>query len=384
MDTKNAAMQELQKKYAGCNLLMPAFSEVQMNPFYKITVMEVTADTSEHSGDIFKVGAIKSGKDSRGNDNWIDTFSPTKPLLMKIAAAAGIQFDPNHTYGIRVSENIYKAKALGALMMPDGNGKNHPDEKEICLNDEEANYRIDFERKAIKGITDTKQAKDAAELYKGKWIETTNKWGKPCQAYLIDECDHQKYIDRSVLINMSLLRKNMAAKAMTGAHLRVIRALTGIKSQYTLDELKKPFALPRVSFSPDYSDPEVKKIMFLHGMNSVGALFGTAPALPVINSMPPSPSADMFGSSIFADSTEYSNEDMEADLGISHDEPESQETPTYHEANSDPQPMSQQQSDSAKEYHCSKCGIAIQQNVYDYSCNRMGKPLCIKCQRTEK
>ena len=62
METKTNAMAEIQKKYAGCNLLMPASTEVQLNPFYKVTVMEVIADLSENSGDIFKVGSIKSEK----------------------------------------------------------------------------------------------------------------------------------------------------------------------------------------------------------------------------------------------------------------------------------------------------------------------------------
>jgi hypothetical protein len=33
----------------------------QMSPFYKMTVMEVKADTSDNSGDIFKVGNVKVG-----------------------------------------------------------------------------------------------------------------------------------------------------------------------------------------------------------------------------------------------------------------------------------------------------------------------------------
>ncbi len=53
MENNSNAIAEIQKKYAGCNLLMPAATEVQLNPFYKITVMEVTADLSENSGDIF-------------------------------------------------------------------------------------------------------------------------------------------------------------------------------------------------------------------------------------------------------------------------------------------------------------------------------------------
>ena len=59
MEKKMNAMEEIQKRYAGCNLLMPASTEVQLNPFYKVTVMEVSADLSENSGDVFKVGSVK-------------------------------------------------------------------------------------------------------------------------------------------------------------------------------------------------------------------------------------------------------------------------------------------------------------------------------------
>lgn len=111
MENRSNAIAEIQRKYAGCNLLMPATTEVQLNPFYKMTVMEVTADISDNSGDIFKVGSIKTGTDRSGKDIWEETFSPAKPLLMKIATAAGIQFDPDHTYGIRIDANTYKAKA---------------------------------------------------------------------------------------------------------------------------------------------------------------------------------------------------------------------------------------------------------------------------------
>lgn len=105
MENNSNAIAEIQKKYAGCNLLMPAATEVQLNPFYKITVMEVTADLSENSGDIFKVGSVKTGTTQQGKDILEETYSPAKPLLMKIAAAAGIQFDPDHTYGTKIDAN---------------------------------------------------------------------------------------------------------------------------------------------------------------------------------------------------------------------------------------------------------------------------------------
>lgn len=178
MDYRSNSIAEIQKKYAGCNLLMPATTEVQLNPFYKITVSEVLADVSENSGDIFKVGSVKVGKDGNGKDIWEDTFSPTKPLLMKIAVAAGIQFDPDRTYGTRVDENTYKAKAYGAMRLPDGTGKTHADEKVIQLDDEEANFRLEFMDKSIKGITDERLQRQLRKCLQGNGsIPSTNGTG---------------------------------------------------------------------------------------------------------------------------------------------------------------------------------------------------------------
>lgn len=94
MNNSNA-LAEIQSKYQDCNLLIPAATSVQINPFYKCTVMEVVADTSENSGDIFKVGSTKTGEDRSGKAIYKDVFSPAKPLLMKLATAAGIQFHPS-------------------------------------------------------------------------------------------------------------------------------------------------------------------------------------------------------------------------------------------------------------------------------------------------
>lgn len=375
MENNSNAIAEIQKKYAGCNLLMPAATEVQLNPFYKITVMEVTADLSENSGDIFKVGSVKTGTTQQGNDIWEETYSPAKPLLMKIAAAAGIQFDPDHTYGTKIDANTYKAKAYGAMRMPDGTGKTHADEKVICLDDEEANYRVEFMDKSIKGITDEKAAKAAAEMFKGNWIDAKNKWGKACKAYVIDDCDREKYIERSVLVNMTLLRKTAAAKAMTGAILRVIRALTGMKGQYTKKELQKPFAIPRVTFSPDYTDPEVRKAMLSQGMNSIGSLFGATPTIAAIPDTLTGGEIDEFNPEEFADNPAFASEQTE-DSDVVDEEQEQnwfdREQPTAPQQDVRPQ---------QEEYACENCGSVISEKVYGYSIDKFGRPLCVKCQR---
>lgn len=375
MENNSNAIAEIQKKYAGCNLLMPAATEVQLNPFYKITVMEVTADLSENSGDIFKVGSVKTGTTQQGKDIWEETYSPAKPLLMKIAAAAGIQFDPDHTYGTKIDANTYKAKAYGAMRMPDGTGKTHADEKVICLDDEEANYRVEFMDKSIKGITDEKAAKAAAEMFKGNWIDAKNKWGKACKAYVIDACDREKYIERSVLVNMTLLRKTAAAKAMTGAILRVIRALTGMKGQYTKKELQKPFAIPRVTFSPDYTDPEVRKAMLSQGMNSIGSLFGATPTIAAIPDTLTGGEIDEFNPEEFADNPAFASEQTE-DSDVVDEEQEQnwfdREQPTAPQQDVRPQ---------QEEYACENCGSVISEKVYGYSIDKFGRPLCVKCQR---
>lgn len=387
MENRSNAMAQIQQKYAGCNLLMPAATEVQLNPFYKITVMEVTADTSENSGDIFKVGSVKSGQmDKNGKDIWVETFSPAKPLLMKIAAAAGIQFDPDHTYGTKVDANTYKAKAYGAMRMPDGTGKTHADEKVICLDDEESNYRIEFMDKSIKGITDEKQAKAAAEMFKGKWTDSQNKWGRPCKAYVIDDCDREKYIERSVLVNMTLLRKTAAEKAMTGAILRVIRALTGMKGQYTKAELQKPFAIPRVTFSPDYNDPEVRRAMLSQGMNSIGSLFGTAAvsALPTENAVA---ETDVFNPEEFVDNQAFASDSENAAMEHESDDYASYgetQTGPMQEGNwfdQEPPETMQEEHQTQTGYQCSNCGSGINESVYKYSVNKFGRPLCMKCQK---
>ena len=375
MENNSNAIAEIQKKYAGCNLLMPAATEVQLNPFYKITVMEVTTDLSENSGDIFKVGSVKTGTTQQGKDIWEETYSPAKPLLMKIAAAAGIQFDPDHTYGTKIDANTYKAKAYGAMRMPDGTGKTHADEKVICLDDEEANYRVEFMDKSIKGITDEKAAKAAAEMFKGNWIDAKNKWGKACKAYVIDDCDREKYIERSVLVNMTLLRKTAAAKAMTGAILRVIRALTGMKGQYTKKELQKPFAIPRVTFSPDYTDPEVRKAMLSQGMNSIGSLFGATPTIAAIPDTLTGGEIDEFNPEEFADNPAFASEQTE-DSDVVDEEQEQnwfdREQPTAPQQDVRPQ---------QEEYACENCGSVISEKVYGYSIDKFGRPLCVKCQR---
>ena len=100
------SLPEVITAYKNYNLLVPTATDVQLNPFYKFHVEEVPVDLGENSGDIFKVGSVKTGKqDERGKDIWEDVFSLSKPLLNKMAMAAGIPFNPKEKYFLGATTN---------------------------------------------------------------------------------------------------------------------------------------------------------------------------------------------------------------------------------------------------------------------------------------
>lgn len=375
-----STLDEIQSKYQNCNLLIPAATSVQINPFYKCTVMEVLPDISESSGDIFKVGNTKVGEDKNGNAIYADVYSPAKPLLMKLATAAGVQFHPEYTTVIRENANTYVGKAYGAVRLPDGTFKTHAETKRICLDDEEAKYRLEFMDKSIMGIHDWRAAKAAADMFKGEWKEDPNKRndkGYPERWYVIADCDREKYIERSMLVNMTLLRKTASEKAQTGAILRVIRALLGIKGTYQLQELKKPFAVPTVTFSPDYSDANVRQAMLQQGMSSMGNMFGTVSV----------PLAELpFEAETFKDS--FSPEENLDNPAFASEHPidkdnymDNLQQEPLHSGSVSEQQVQGEKKEETITYQCGGCGIEISESVYRYSSEKFGKPLCMKCQK---
>lgn len=373
----STALAEIQSKYKNCNLLIPSATSVQLNPFYKCTVMEVSADTSEGSGDIFKVGSVKIGEE-KGKSVYADVFSPAKPLLMKLATAAGIQFHPEYTTVIRENENTYVGKAFGGLRLPDGTFKTHAETKRICLDDEEAKYRLEFMDKSIMGIHDWRAAKSAAEMFKGEWKEdpeNRNDKGYPERYYVIADCDREKYIERSILVNMTLLRKTASEKAQTGAILRVIRALLGIKGTYRVEELQKPFAIPTVTFSPDFSDPSVRQAMLQQGMSSMSNMFGGTSLQPVALPFENEAFSDTFDPDDNLDNPAFASDIPLDEEDYAEDQPVNRaEQSTSITQSATPQ-------EESTGYHCDECGTEVNERVYEYSLNKFGRPLCMRCQK---
>ncbi len=69
-------------------------------------------------------------------------------------------------------------------------------------------------------------------------------------------------------------------RAETGAWSRLYTAALGLKTTYSRDELAKPFIVPRVVLSPDWTDPEVKRMLTARALDAQAAVFGPATGRP--------------------------------------------------------------------------------------------------------
>lgn len=255
------------------NVLVPTVQAIQVSPLYRIRVVEVKADSDPNAGDVFKVGS-RYDKESKG---YIDLFSPQKALLERLANAAGVIFSPTECRLVRRTPRLAYYTAVGARRMPSGEWAVAPGSKEIDLDVIEDEMRLQYADKA------NDAGKAAAEKYKGEWVKKPVQKGDKTyynDCYVIAPEDRQRYISDMVTANMIQWRKNLVHRAETGAKLRVIRSLIGMKSTYTADELAKPFVMTTVDFAPDYRDQQVKQMMIRQGMQAMGSLYGAPAAVP--------------------------------------------------------------------------------------------------------
>ena len=340
------------------NLAIPFVESQQINPYYKLSVSLLYVDTSDEASQIFKVGSR-----SLGNNRYEDLFSLTKPFLQRLATEAGIQFAPGSGDVVKIDENTWKASAFGALRLPDGSVRTSNNFKVIDLVTEERKYRLSYEEKAVNGISEDRAAKAASKRYSGTWQKG---------AFFVAEPERGKYIENSLLDAMAQLRSNAPQKAATGAILRVIRDLLGIKGTYTMNELKKPFAVARMSFSPDYNDPIIKQMLLQQAMQSVGNLFGNSQPVMQTKSIP----------QVIEDEVDIPADPV-ATAAPAEQRPEPAPAPQP-----EPEPVGTQsrpeQEDRSQDFRCDKCDSVIPEKVWNYSYTNFGRPLCYKCQRIAK
>jgi hypothetical protein len=247
------------------HLLIPTMFIERVNPFYDFCTIYIQPNLNPNSGEVYKVGSVyENGKD-------VPTYSLCKPLLERLAAAAGIQMNSINSYYRMPDEYTFVGHVEAAILMPDGVPRLLSNEKVINMKREEDRNRLSALKRAAEGLYGD-AARSAQKLYHGEWKE--NDEGK--KRFYIDKNDLQKYIENSVAAAMVQLWKHSPQIALTGAWLRVIRSALGMKGQYTETELKQPFVITRLNFSPDFNDPEIRHMALRQGFRSLGNVFGVA------------------------------------------------------------------------------------------------------------
>ena len=144
-------------------------------------------------------------------------FPLTKRGLEKIAHAAGISFHPEFSRVEEHRSTYCRYKAVGAMRKADG-----------TLQVVTGTYFIDLELDKKNGMTEARL--------------------KERTKFIVQLCE-------------------------SGAKNRAIRSLLGLKSHYKPQELKRPFAVPRIDFAPDMSNPQVVKHLLDQATQSTAQVY---------------------------------------------------------------------------------------------------------------
>lgn len=347
------------------NVLVPTQHLQQVSPWHAARTSVVQINPDPMAGDVFKVGS----RYNEAKRSYEDLFSPAKPALMRIAAAAGIVWNWRESGPQALQRDYVVYKAVGALRLPDGSWQPIVATKEIDLTIIEEELMEQNLKKAQEYAADPKKRERLGGMTPEQWAQAQTKTA------------------------MIQWRKNKLMRAETGAMLRVIRAALGMKSQYTREELQKPFIVPRIDFAPDYSDPEVRQAIIQNGIPAMAQLFGQASpmtALPAGGApfaathpalaAPSEPEEDVFGE--YQEPAEEAppvDDIPEAEV-LEPAEPTLSEPTLFDDLASSPQ-QARGRTKQQVVAHCANCGAGITSaKVVEYSQQKYGKPLCYRCQ----
>lgn len=169
----------------------------------------------------------------------------SKPMLLKLAAASGVTFVPEKSGRLDdcSSPHHCRFRVVGRMTMFDGTVREMTGSKEMDLRDESPLVH-NMHRAAQK--TEDYYAKQ--DNRKPKEVDA---WDRVWQT-----------------------REHMESHAETKAMLRVVRALLGVKTSYSAAELKKPFLVMKMVFSPPADDPQINRMIAAQQLGMTDALYG--------------------------------------------------------------------------------------------------------------
>lgn len=241
MSNETSQLPDIFRGFENCNQLLPTTTYWQKaGPMQRASVDKVQLSPDPKDGDVYP-------QESDGDGN-AKKLALTAVGLSKLSFAAGIGWASEFCGVTERTETYCRYKAAGALRKPDGTLLPIDGEYEINLLVIEKELRAQY----------TKKMAGAKKHYGEKH------WNWPGDTEWI-----AKQIDRDLL----QWNRHMLARAETGAKNRAIRKALALKSAFTPEEIKKPFAVPRIDFAPDVNDPQVKRFLLEQATGATHQLY---------------------------------------------------------------------------------------------------------------
>jgi hypothetical protein len=221
------------------NSLLPSETILgSVAPTHRVTIEVVNISPDPKDGDVYPLSNFG------GNDN---EFSLAKPAIDRLTGLAGVSFDEVIQVDDGTNPKKVKFRAVGYIKKPDGTKRYEVASYELDLENEENIVRKAMQKKA--------DEKNWSEDRKRKWVES------------------------KVEDTMLRYQKHKVRRADTGARLACARQLLALKNKYTREELRNPFVVARIDFSPDLSDNEIKRLIIQQFAGSTRALYTGPTAL---------------------------------------------------------------------------------------------------------
>lgn len=241
-DSAEKEIEEFKKKKA--NILGPSTNLGELSEFHKIIVDSIQLSTNVADGDIYK-----------HKDKFKDQpaqFIVSGQGLQRLAVCAGVFWNPNETKATSQSQKYVAYRAVGCIRKNDGTP--------TCF---QAEYDIDIDV--------------VEDELREQFVEKKKKWDAQGWFQKLGADGQNDYIEAAIRKELNFKKKHKTKIAASGAKNRVIRALLGVKKTYALAELQHPFVMPRVVLQPDYSDPDVKRMMLAASVQAITGVFGHIP-----------------------------------------------------------------------------------------------------------
>lgn len=237
------------------NRVLPTTVVGDEESLHKLSYEEVLIDSDPLNGEVYKQAS------SKRNGKWTDMYSLGKVAIERIASAAGILFPSDACERTRINSEVAIVTVVGIIKKLDGTEIGVPGTKEVDAHILSEQYRLKLEEKAETG--DLRQK-----------VYHQNGGGHTWKNYPAGEPETDRFIDRRVREYWLDKCVHKLANAETGARLRAIRSILALKTQWTLEELAKPFLVPHISLDISKLDDDSRKNLITKALQSTDMLYG--------------------------------------------------------------------------------------------------------------